>query len=138
MVYRQQIAQEVGADDDLREDLGLYAITAIVAGGKSPEVVLQAIRTELRNIEEKPVSAAELQKARNQLITDRLRRRETNDGKAFSIGYDVTVVHDAAEVNTGLAKLQAITAADVQRAVDKYIKNQNSLTIIYVSKEAAK
>ena len=138
LVYRQQIAQEVSADDDLREDLGLYAITAIVAGGKSPEVVLQAIRTELRNIEAKPVSAAELQKAKNQLITDRLRRRETNDGKAFSIGYDVTVVHDAAEVNTGLAKLEAITAADVKRAVDKYIKNQNSLTIIYVSKEAAK
>src|SRR5438552_493448 len=41
LVYRQQIAQEVGADDDLREDLGLYAITAIVAGRQSPEGVLQ-------------------------------------------------------------------------------------------------
>src|SRR5438034_7014766 len=31
LIYRQQIAQDVSADDDLREDLGLYVITATVA-----------------------------------------------------------------------------------------------------------
>jgi zinc protease len=137
LIYRQQIAQEVSADDDLREDLGLNVITATVASGKSPEVVIKAIESELRALQQKPVSAAELEKAKNQLITDRLRRRETNDGKAFAIGYDATVLHDAAEVNTGLARLQAVTATDVKRVVDKYIKNQKSLTITYISKGAA-
>ncbi|HEX9493986.1 MAG TPA: pitrilysin family protein [Thermoanaerobaculia bacterium] len=134
LIYRQQIAQDVSADDDLREDLGLNVITATVASEKSPDVVIKAIESELKNLEEKPVSAAELAKAKNQLITDRLRRRETNDGKAFSIAYAATVLHDASEVNNGFTKLQAVTAADVKRVVDKYIKNQKSLTITYVSK----
>jgi len=79
-------------------------------------------------------SCSELQKAKNQIITEQLRRRETNDGKAFAIGYDATVLRDASEVNNGLQKLQAVTAADVQHVIDKYIKNEKSLTIDYVSK----
>src|SRR6266852_6370429 len=137
LIYRQQIAQDVSADDDLREDLGIYVITATVASGKSPNVVLKAIDSELRDIEQKPVSAAEIAKAKNQLITEVLRRRETNDGKAFAIGHGATVLHDAAEVNNGLAKLQAVTAADVQRVVNKYLKDGKSLIITYVSKGAA-
>jgi zinc protease len=137
LIYRQQIAQDVSADDDLREDLGLYVITATIASEKSPDTVLKAIDAELRDIETKPVSAAELEKAKNQLITSRLRQRETNDGKAYAIGYTATVLHDAAEVNSGLAKLQAVTASDVQRVVNKYIKDGKSLTITYVSKGGA-
>ena len=76
-------------------------------------------------------------KAKNQLITGRLRQRETNDGKAYAIGYTATVLHDAAEVNSGLSKLQAVTAAEVQRVVNKYIKDGKSLTITYVSKGGA-
>jgi zinc protease len=137
LIYRQQIAQDVNADDDLREDLGIYVVTATVASGKSPEVVLKAIDEELHALEEKPVTEAELVKAKNQLITAQLHRRETNDGKAGAIGYAATVLHDANEVNSGLAKLQAVTAADIKRVVDKYIKNGKSLTITYVSKGVA-
>ena len=137
LIYRKQIAQDVTAADDLREDLGIYVITATVASEKSPEAVLKAIDAELRDIETKPVSAAELEKAKNQLITGRLRDRETNDGKASALGYSATVLHDADEVNSGLAKLQAITAADVHRVVNKYIKEGKALTITYVSKGGA-
>lgn len=134
LVYRQQMAQDVSAEADLREDLGIYAITATVASGKSPAEVEKAIRAEVRALEEKPVSAAELQKAKNQLITEQLRRRETNDGKAYAIGYDATVLHDASEVNHGLARLQAVTAADVERVMKKYMAHGKPLTITYTSK----
>ncbi len=134
LVYRQQLAQDVGADADLREDGGIYVINATVASGKTLEAVKKAIDAELRDVEQKPVSPTELQKAKNQIITEQLRRRETNDGKAFAIGYDATVLHNASEVNNGLERLQAVTAADVQRVIDEYIKNGKSLTIDYVSK----
>jgi zinc protease len=134
LVYRQQIAQDVGAEADLREDAGIFVINATVASGKTIEQVQRAIDAELRHIEQKPVSEGELEKAKNQIITEQLRRRETNDGKAYFIGYDATVLHDAAEVNNGLKKLQAVTAADVQRVMDKYMKNGRPLTIDYVSK----
>ena len=134
LVYRQQIAQDVGAEADLREDAGIYVINATVASGKTVDAVKKAIDAELRDIEQKPVSEGELQKAKNQIIADQLRRQETNDGKAFAIGNAATLLHDAAEVNNGLKKLQAVTAADVQRVMDKYLKNGKSLTIDYESK----
>ena len=134
LVYRQQIAQDVGAEADLREGAGIYVINATVASGKTIDAVKKGIEVELRAIEDNPVTAAELEKAKNQLITDQLRRRETNDGKALAIGYDATVLHDASEVNNGLKRLQAVTAADVKRVMDQYIRNGKSLTINYVSK----
>jgi len=134
LVYRHQIAQDVGAEDDLREDAGLYVVNATVASGKSLDDVKKALDAELRSIEDKPVTEAELQKAKNQVITDQLRRRETNDGKALAIGYAATVLHDASEINNSLKKLQAVTAADVKRVMDQYIRNGKSLTIDYVSK----
>ena len=134
LVYRQQIAQDIGADADLREDGGLYVVNATVASGKTLDQVRKALESELQSIEQKPVTEAELQKAKNQLITDQLRRRETNEGKAAAIGYDSLVLHNAAEINEGLRKLQAVTSADVKRVMDQYIRDGKSLTINYVSK----
>ena len=122
---------------DLREDAGIFTVLSFVANGKKPEDVENSLRAEIKKIQNSPVSDAELEKAKNQLITGRLRQRETNDGKAGAIGYAATVLHDAAEVNSGLAKLQAVTAADVNRVVKKYIKDGKSLTITYVSKGGA-
>jgi zinc protease len=137
LIYRQQIAQDVGADADLREDLGLYVITAVTASEKSPAVVQKGIEAELRVLLAKPIPASELDKAKNQLITQQLRRRETNDGKAHAIGYAVTVLHDAGQVNSALAKLQAVTAADVERVMKKYVANGKPVVITYVSKGVA-
>jgi len=134
LVYRQQIAQDIGAEADLRESAGIFVVNATAASGKTLDDVKKSIDAELRAIEEKPVTEAELTKAKYQLITAQLRRRETNDGKAFAIGYYATVFHDASEVNKGVAGLQAVTAADVQRVMDKYLKNGKSVTIDYVSK----
>lgn len=134
LVYQQQIAQDVGAEADLRESAGIFVVNATAASGKTLGDLKKSIDAEVRAITEKPVSEAELIKAKNQLITSQLRRRETNDGKAFAIGYDATVLHDASEVNKGVAGLQAVTAADVERVMNKYLKNGKSVTIDYVSK----
>lgn len=134
LIYRQQIAQDVDAEADLREQAGLFIVTATVAGGKTIDAVEKALHAELHAIEARPVSAAELEKAKNQIVTGQLRRRETNDGKAFALAYDATVLHDAAEVNNGLARFEAVTAADVQRVMDKYVRDGKSVTIVYESK----
>jgi zinc protease len=134
LVYRQQIAQEVGAEADLRENAGIFVIDAVAASGKSLDEVKKSIDAELRRITDKPVSEAELEKAKNLIVTSQLRRLETDEGKAFAIGYAATVLHDAALVNDAVKKFQAVTAADVQRVMDKYVKNGKSVTIDYASK----
>ncbi len=131
LVYKQQIAQEVDAEADLREDLGLFAVTAVMASGHGAAQGEKALRAELAQLTDKPVSAAELDKAKNLLLTDSLKERETNNGKAFALGSAIAIDKDAAEVNRGLQKLQAVTAADVQRVMRKYVRDAKSVVIDY-------
>ncbi len=94
---------------------------------------MAALREEITALAAKPVTAAELDKARNLIITSALRERETNDGKAGALGEAITQYHDATYVNRGLGRLQAVTAADVQRVVKKYLVDGKAVTITYTS-----
>ena len=95
LVYQQQVAQSTNANADLREDLGLFELTAIVAAGKKPEDAEAALRAEIKKLQDAPVAAAELEKAKNQIITSQLRQRETNNGKAQSLGEAAVLLGDA-------------------------------------------
>ena len=83
------------------------------------------------------MTAAELDKAKNQLVTNELRQRETSNGKALALGSSAVLLGDPNRVNTDLAKLQAVTAADVQRVMKRYFTAANRLVIYYLP-EAAK
>ncbi|HSP16462.1 MAG TPA: pitrilysin family protein [Thermoanaerobaculia bacterium] len=131
LVYKKQIAQEADAQADLRGDLGLFGVIAIMATGHSTAEGEKALRAELKGLEEKLVSDAELDKAKNLLLTDALRGRETNYGKAFALGQAIVLDGDAEEVNRGLQKLQAVTAEDVRRVIRKYVRDGKSVVINY-------
>jgi zinc protease len=82
------------------------------------------------------VAAAEFEKAKNQIITDQLRQRETSNGKALALGEAAVLLGDPARVNTDLARLQAVTAEDVQRVMKKYFTDQNRVVIYYLPESA--
>ena len=131
LVYKKQLAQSANSNADTREDTGLFTVTAVMAGGKNPDDGIAALRQEIDALGAKPVGAAELEKAKNLIITGALRERETNDGKAGALGEAITQFHDAAYVNRGLERLQAVTAADVQRVVKKYLIDAKAVVITY-------
>lgn len=132
LVYQQQVAQSANANADLKEDAGLFELTAIVAAGKKPEDAEAALRAEVKKLQDAPVSEAELEKAKNQIITSQLRQRETNNGKANALGQAAVLLGDPNRVNTELEQLQAVTAADVQRVAKKYFTDQNRYVFIYL------
>jgi len=136
LVYQQQLAQTVNANADLREDAGLFYLTAILAAGKKPEDAEASLRAEIKKLQDAPVSAAELEKAKNQIITSSLRQRETNLGKAQSLGGAAVLLGDPNRVNTDLERLQAVTAADVQRVAKKYFTDENRYVIYYLPESA--
>jgi zinc protease len=131
LVYRKQLAQSAGASANLQEDVGLFSVRAVMASGKKPEDGIAALREEIAALAAKPVTAAELEKAKNLVITAALRERETNDGKAGALGEAITQNHDASYVNRGLARLEAVSAADVQRVVKKYLVDAKAVVITY-------
>jgi len=131
-LVRGEISQEVFADADLREDLGLFGIISIMGSEHKPAEAEKAIRAELSAIVEKGITAAELEKAKNLIVTSALRQRETNNGKAFTLGEALILQHDPTVVNTGLGKVQATTAADIQRVVKKYLIEGKPLVLNYM------
>jgi zinc protease len=138
LVYEQQIAQQVSAGNDLREDASLFTYLAILASEKKPEDAERGLLAEIKKMQDAPVSAAELEKAKNQLVTGQLHERETNNGKALAIGDAAVLLGDPQRVNTDLARLEKVTAADVQRVMKKYMTDTNRLVIYYLPESMKK
>jgi zinc protease len=131
LVYRQQVAQEAFVQADLREDQGLFVFGAILASDKPPVEAERSLLAELKRLQDEPVSQAELDKAKSQLLTNLIRERETTNGKANALGVAAVLVGNAANVNTDVTKLQAVTVQDVQRVMKKYFTDSNRVVITY-------
>ena len=131
LVYAQQVAVEAFGNANLRQDAGLFVLGAILASGKQPSEAERALLAELKRMQDQPVTKAELEKAVNQLVAGALRERQTNSGKAFAIGQAAVVVGDPRRVNTDIERLQAVTAADIQRVMKKYFTDTNRVVITY-------
>ncbi|CDM64728.1 M16 family metallopeptidase [Pyrinomonas methylaliphatogenes] len=133
LVYERQLAQFINANADLREDHGLFVLRVILASGKDPAEAERALLAEIEKMRSAPVANAELEKAKNQLLADLLRERETNNGKALAIGEATVLLGDPNRVNTDIARLQAVSAADVQRVMQRYFTDKNRVIIHYLA-----
>lgn len=131
LVYKQQIAQEANFTTDIRVDRGLLYFLAIASQGKTAEELEKSLLAELAKIQTKAVTANELAKAKNLLVTETLQQREDNDGKAVAIERAVAYQGDPKAVNNDIQKLQMVTAADVQRVMKKYFSPTNRVVIYY-------
>ena len=107
-----------------------------IRASERTEEVERSLLAELKRLQDAPVTAAELDKAKNQLITNELRERETSEGKSFALARAAVLLGDASQVNTGMEKLQAVTAADVQRVMKKYFNDKNRVVITYQAEPA--
>jgi zinc protease len=138
LVYTQQLAAEAEANFEAREDASLFTLLAIMSEGKKVEDAEKSLLAEIKKLQDAPVSAAELEKAKNQIITGQLHELETSNGKALALGEAAVLLGDPSRVNTDLERLQAVTAADVQRVMKKYFSDQNRMVLYYLPEAAKK
>lgn len=132
LVYTKQVASEAGTQLDPREDASLFVTYVILAGGKNPADGEAALAAEIKRMQDTPVTAAEIDKAKNQLVTAKLFELETNEGKAEELGRSAVLYRDPNRINTDVAKLQAVTPADVQRVMKKYFETTNRVVLTYL------
>lgn len=131
LVYDQQIAAEAFSQADLPQDPGLIVLGAIMSNGKTIAQGEAALLAEAKRLRDAPPSEAELAEAKNELLAGALRERETIEGRASAMGYAAIVDGDPNAVNTELAALQKVTAADVQRVARTYLADERRMTITY-------
>ena len=132
LVYDQKIAQSVFSSAPNNAQPGLFYVGAIMAGGKTVAQGEAALRAQVARVRDGLVTPAELAEAKAGLLADAVRRREEIDGRGFAIGYALQTEGDAAAANTSLAKLQAVTAADIQRVARKYLADDRRTVINYL------
>lgn len=135
LVYKQEIAQTAAVQFESNADRSLFTFYSIGAGTNSPAAIEKSMLAEITKLQTAPPSALELEKAKNNLITDALSERETNEGKGFALGYAETIYGDAGEANRGLEKLQKVTANDVQKAAQKYFTKNNRVVFYYLNQD---
>ena len=94
------------------------------------------LRAEVGRLRDRPVSPAELERAKTQLIAAALRERETVEGRGSVLGQAITLEGDAGRANDAVTRLQAVTAADVQRVARLYLSDDRRMVIRYQAETA--
>jgi len=137
LVYEQQLAAQASSSPDFAQQAGYLSAYAIMAGGKTPDEGIAALRAEIARFRDEPVTEAELAEAKNELVADALRSRETVDDRANVLGFALIQTNDASVADREIAAIQAVTAADIQRVARRYLTDQRSVTIRYLNADEA-
>jgi zinc protease len=132
LVYERQLAQSARALDYGLEDAGIFAVQAIVASGRDIGETETVLAAEIARLRDQPVSAAELEEARNEIVSETLFGRETPEGRAFEIGQSVTTANDPRWQDRLLAGVRRVTAADVQRVARLYLADNKRVSLRYL------
>ncbi len=138
LVYRQQIAAQAGFNADLRAGPSLLIATAIASNGKPIDAVRSALLAEVQRLADEPPTPAEIDKVKNQLITDAFISRQTPLGIGSAIADAAVLEGNAERVNTDLEALQRVTPADVQRVLRRYVVGAHKVVLNYAQEATPK
>jgi zinc protease len=119
LVRQRSLAQSASTRFERRRLGGYLAVYAILAGDVDVDAGEAGLSEEVAKLRDAPVTAEELSRAKNQLLTAALRSRETPDGRAMALGRAVLVAGDAHVDQRQLSAALAVSAAEVQRVANK-------------------
>lgn len=111
------------------EDPGIFGVGALALAGKDPAAIDKAVVAILDDVAKNGVTQAELDKAKTQYRTARIKGRQTADDLASQLGNEALLDGDPERVNTDLAAIDALTTADLQRVAAKYFRADNATTM---------
>jgi predicted Zn-dependent peptidase len=107
-------------------------------GGHSPVEGETQVDAELTRLKTELVSAADLEKAKNQILRDFILSRQTAQSRADELGYAAVVLKDPELVNNELQRFLNVTPEDIQRVARKYFVRENkTLVEVYPKKDSA-
>ena len=122
LVRDTQIAVSAGASYELYDRLPtLLLLDATPAADKTLQSVEAALRAEVQRLRDQPVSEAELQRVKTQIIASDVYGRDSLFYQAMKIGIAETVGVGYALQSQYLEGVRAVTPADIQRVAKKYL-----------------
>ncbi|HCP47192.1 MAG TPA: hypothetical protein DIU15_14210, partial [Deltaproteobacteria bacterium] len=124
------LAASAGAFLPPFQNEGLYEFSVTMRSEKAADAALAVVRAELNDLQTTPVTAEELERARNQLLAAMHSRLLSNSGRAGFIGFNEVA---AGSWDQGLSRIDAVrqvTAEDVLRVAKTWLgEGQSSLVV---------
>jgi zinc protease len=96
MVYDEQIAAQVFTNLEATQDPGAYSLFAILSGDQSADAGLASLGAQIARARDTLVTQAELDEAKNEIVTSTIQGRATASGRAYELAESVIRYGDAA------------------------------------------
>lgn len=136
MVDQDQIATNVSQFLQPSLDPGLMIFVVNPRAGVETAATEKTLFEEIEKLRTSEVPAAELQKAKNLLLTDLFREMKTISGRANLLGtYDI-YKGDYRKLFTAQADIEAVTPADVLRVAKQYLSDRNRTVATLIPEKA--
>jgi zinc protease len=132
LVRGKQIAASASAGYDALDRLDtLFTFNGTPAQGQTIAKLEEALRAEIKALQEKPVEPAELERIKTQVVTSDIYQKDSVFYQAMEVGGLVTVGLDWKLKDQYVDKIKAVTAEQVQAVARKYLIDDN-LTIAHL------
>jgi zinc protease len=125
MVDKEQLALSVDHFTNQQLDPGQLIFTIQPRGGVDTAATERALYEEIERTRTTQVDATELSKAKNQLLTELYREMKTIGGRASLLGHYEIYHGDYRKLFTASQRIEAVTAADLQRVAKQYLLPTN-------------
>jgi zinc protease len=132
----ESVLQLFGFTDD-RRGPSMATIGAIPKPDQDVKQIRKVIFDEIESIATNGVSPEEMNKLRNQLTNDEVRSRQSSLGRARQLAEYALYDNQPELANTEIEQYFAITAAEIQTAVNRYLKtvNRSELDVVPTEKK---
>jgi zinc protease len=131
LVYNKRLALTAFGSGNITEQPNLFYAVAIVQPGQKPEDAERALIAEFEKLKREPVTATELQRAKNQFARDYIVGRESNQDKALHLAHAAVIHNDIKTADGEFDIFTDTTTADVQRVAKTYF-NETNRTVLYI------
>lgn len=134
LVKDEQLFTEVSAHVSGSFDKGLFVINGRVKNGVSPETAEVGIQRVIDELLANGIPEQELIKVKNKAESTHMFGEVSVLNKAMNLAFG-ELLGDIEMVNTEIAKLHAVTAADVLKQAQNILREENCSTLFYLKSE---
>jgi zinc protease len=136
LVYNKRLALTAFGQGNITEDPNLFFAVAIVQPGRTVQEAEKALIAELEKLKSEPVSAHELQRAKNQFARDYIVGRESNQEKALHLAHAAVIHNDLSTADGEFDVFMDVSVEDVQRVARTYFTPENRLVLTIMPRGA--
>jgi len=137
LVYERQIAHEVGVYISPYEEVATFMMIATARPGVSAGDLERALLEHVDRAASAPVAAADLERARNRMLTEHYSALQKLENRADVFSQFTTYFDDPAGVEAEPQRYEEIEAADLTEFASRHCAESERVAVWVVPREAA-